>query len=364
MLNSLQLSQLEQMGVTKNAKRMEVKEINRRGKLINEVLFEYENGEKKVAIIDGNLINITDAKGLSTIADYFVRGDYGNSSYRGNCTGLLIKDLLEFYKPKFFMDLCKGSGTGQEVANEMGIPNYCTDLYEGNDLLTTTPPYRGDLVWLHPPYYVPEGSAMPKYSGSQWGNTPNSSDGSHISEWKKFMKWFNEFVARGYENLVPGGRLAILVGDTRYKGELFSPFKEMSIFGKLEHVIIKKQHNTWSEKQKYNGKIIPIEHEYLIIMKKTDSLEIPYMFTKNSILNFNNSLKVSWKNLIAKYIEAMGGSVTREQLFEMLKDHPKAARNNFLKEKIRQVINCYRKVFNQDENGRINLTPLGLQLTA
>ena len=58
--------------------------------------------------------------GLTSIASYFARGKYGSNSWRGNCSGLLIKDLLEYYKPDTFGDLAVGSGTSIEVAEDLG----------------------------------------------------------------------------------------------------------------------------------------------------------------------------------------------------------------------------------------------------
>src|SRR5947209_4927972 len=56
------------------------------------------------------------------------RGNYGNADYRGNCSGLLIRDLLKFYQPHRVLDPMEGSGTCRDVCTELGIP------YEGRDL--------------------------------------------------------------------------------------------------------------------------------------------------------------------------------------------------------------------------------------
>ena len=362
MLTSQQLLKLEEMGLMNQVKRMECKDHLKKGKIHSEVMLEYANGERKIVLLNNHHpFEVSTGVGLTTITDYFVRGNYGKASYRGNCTGLLVKDLLTYFKPQFFMDLCKGSGTAEEVANELGIPNYCTDLHEGNDLLKDTPPFRSDFIWLHPPYYVPNGSPMPKYSGSQWGTLAHPSDGSHLEDWDAFMKWFNQFVARGYENLANGGRLAVLIGDTRFKGKLYSPFKEMNVYGELEHILIKTQHNTWSDRRNYNGKFIPIAHEYLIIMKKPSVMEIPTTITQKILLDFRNSMKISWKNLIAKYIEASGGQLSRAELLKLLQNHPKAQTNHHVNAKMRQILNSYKEIFKQSDHS-VSLTPLGQQL--
>ena len=57
---------------------------------------------------------------MTSIASYFARGKYGSNTWRGNCSGLLIKDLLQHYQPGVFGDLAVGSGTSIEVANDLG----------------------------------------------------------------------------------------------------------------------------------------------------------------------------------------------------------------------------------------------------
>src|SRR5689334_1475199 len=56
------------------------------------------------------------------------RGNYGDPGYRGNCSGLLIKDLLVFYGARRVLDPMQGGGTCRDVCSELGI------AYEGRDL--------------------------------------------------------------------------------------------------------------------------------------------------------------------------------------------------------------------------------------
>ena len=39
------------------------------------------------------------------------RGPYGDARYRGNCSGLLIKDLLSYFRPRSVLDPMQGGGT-------------------------------------------------------------------------------------------------------------------------------------------------------------------------------------------------------------------------------------------------------------
>lgn len=48
------------------------------------------------------------------------RGEYGNHSYRGNCGGYLIKDLLRYYRPgRVFDPLCGAAHKGSCVAQSV-----------------------------------------------------------------------------------------------------------------------------------------------------------------------------------------------------------------------------------------------------
>ncbi len=54
-----------------------------------------------------------------SILDYPSHGHWGKASYRGNCTGYLIKDLLEKYQSKQFVEVFSGGGTGQDEKNRL-----------------------------------------------------------------------------------------------------------------------------------------------------------------------------------------------------------------------------------------------------
>lgn len=83
----------------------------------------------------------------SSIVTYEDRGSYGNSLYRGNCSGKIIKDLIQHYypgsKPKKFIEVFSGGGTGKDVAKELRINNSLhLDLINGWDALTDNIPSR------------------------------------------------------------------------------------------------------------------------------------------------------------------------------------------------------------------------------
>lgn len=272
MLNPNDLAKLAPWLTQKKVVNLEMKDRGRKGR---EVLIEYDDGTKMVGNLDAPNFTMQKLSGLSSIVSYFARGKYGSNAWRGNCSGLLIRDLLEYYRPDTFGDLAVGSGTSIEVAKDLGYTKSNTvfsDLnpkYGGVDISNPDLDFPlMDFIFFHPPYYVFPGSSMPTYSGNMWGNEANPHDGSRITDPIEFKRWFDLCNANLYRLLHKGGRMAILMGDSRYRGQYFSMFKNMDIFGEIEQVIIKEQHNCYADSIKYSGKFIPIEHEYLVIIKK------------------------------------------------------------------------------------------------
>lgn len=167
-----------------------------------------------------------------------------------------------------------------------------------------------DFIFFHPPYYVFPGSSMPVYSGKgadgkgMWGNEINPHDGSRISDPNQFKAWLDQCNANLYRLLKKGGRMAVLMGDSRYKGQYYSMFKEMNIFGNIEQVIIKTQHNCVCDSVKYSGKFIPLEHEYLVVIRKNDPYIVPITVVQHCQRDIRTSEKTTWANVIAMMLVA------------------------------------------------------------
>ena len=334
---------------------MEVKDRGRKGR---EILLEYEDGRKLVGNLDAPDFKLQQLTGLTSIASYFARGKYGSNSWRGNCSGLLIKDLLEYYKPDTFGDLAVGSGTSIEVAADLGY-NSSNSVF--SDL---NPKYGGvdisgddldfpllDFVFFHPPYFVYPGSSMPVYSGKgadgkgMWGEEINPHDGSRIQNEAAFKKWFDTCNANLYKLLKKGGRLAILMGDSRYKGQYYSMFKNMDLFGNLEQVIIKQQHNCLTDTIKYSGKFIPLEHEYLVIIRKNSPYVIPIHHVKFMTRDMRTTEKATWASVLAMILEAHGGQMNPRALCAEMRKHPKGENNKNLDAKLRQELQLHPRMF-------------------
>jgi len=206
---------------------------------------------------------------LNSIISYPNRGPFGRSTYRGNCTGYLIKDLLFYYKPKNFLECFAGSGTGFDVAKAIGYKNSVhldlNDKFGNFNMLTDTLPQNYEFIFSHPPYWN-----IVKYSGTGnvWGNKIHKDDISHIENYDIFITKLDTINKKVYDSLPKGGRHAILLGDVRKKGKYYSIIKDMKWYGELESHLIKIQHNMNSLKKVYNNNFIPIMHEHLLVFKK------------------------------------------------------------------------------------------------
>ena len=367
MMNEMDIKKLAPYLAQGKVVNMEVKDRGRKGR---EVLLEYEDGSKLVGDLNATQFRMQPLTGLTSIASYFARGKYGSNAWRGNCSGLLIHDLLNFYKPDVFGDLAVGSGTSIEVAQDLGYGSANTVFSDLN------PKYGGvdisdpdldfplmDFIFFHPPYYVFPGSSMPVYSGKgadgkgMWGDEINPNDGSRISDPIAFKKWFDQCNANLYRLLHKGGRLAILMGDSRYKGQYYSMFKNMDIFGDLEQVIIKQQHNCLTDTIKYGGKFIPIEHEYLVVIKKASAYVVPITSVKFQKSDMRSSVKSTWANIIAMILENHGGHMNKDELVDVLEKHPKAANNDHVYAKLRQTVNSHPNMFRRNGDTYMLATP-------
>ena len=207
-------------------------------------------------------------KGLCSVVSYPHRGPWGDSHYRGNCSGFLVKDLILRFNCNSIFDPAQGSGTVKDVVD--GINKYRNkniqylgeDLKQGWDVLTSPLPQRQfDMIWYHPPYWD-----IIRYS-----NDPR--DLSCCKTLNEFEGRLNRSAERLFCTLKQGGILAILIGDKRRNGQYFALFKTLLVnpnLGVLRTIIIKIQHNCKSQAKNYGSSrfLIPIRHEYCLIFQK------------------------------------------------------------------------------------------------
>ena len=294
---------------------------------------------------------------MESIVSYPERGQYGKNNYRGNCSGLLIKDLISQYHLKGLSDFMVGSGTTEDVVREAGIRGDFADLNRGFDMLSMEMPERAENIFWHPPYHD-----MIVYSGKQYdvnsveqttglsSQTILADDLSRCASWEDFVKKMNYCMLKQFTALEKGGRIFVLVGDMKRKGKLYSMIRELICPGTMENIIIKAQHNCWSDRQTYSGNFVPIVHEYLLVTRKDTGLIIPVSMGHSQSYDTRKFGDQSWRDLVYTVIQENGGQMSLQELYDALKDSAKAGRNQHWQEKIRQTVQNI-KHFKRTERG-------------
>ena len=295
---------------------------------------------------------------MQSIVSYPDRGNYGRNSYRGNCSGLLIKDIIEQYRLKGLSDFMVGSGTTEDVVREAGIRGTFADLNRGYDMMSMDIPERSENTFFHPPYFD-----MLIFSGVQYdvksveastglsSETILANDLSRCSSWDEFVRKLNYCMMKQFAALEKGGRMFTLVGDMKRKGRLYSMLCDIVKPGTLEQVIIKVQHNTWSERQSYSGSFVPIVHEYLIVTRKDSGLIVPVSYgVRKDDYDMRSCGSQSWRDLVWATLQENGGRMSLQELYDALKDSAKAQQNAHWQEKVRQTVQNVRN-FVRTERG-------------
>lgn len=292
---------------------------------------------------------------LTSIVSYPERGTGGSNRYRGNCSPKLIEDLIGFFKPTEICDYMCGSGTTQDAARSMGITSHCYDLHSGFDLINSEIPERPEFVFWHPPYWdlITYSDVLYKASEveSKYGYDPRQFDLSRISKWEDFVHVMNYAMMKQFCALERGGRMAVLVGDIKKKGRLYSMIFELIKPGTLENVIIKAQHNCFSNQTQYSGRFIPILHEYLMILRKDMPLVYPILMTQPVEKDIRDMRGATWRDVVAAVLEACPEPVSLAYIYEQIEPHKKAQTNKWWKEKIRQTLQINPMHFTHDGRG-------------
>lgn len=292
---------------------------------------------------------------LTSIVSYPERGNGGNNQYRGNCSPKLIEDLIRFFKPHEICDYMCGSGTSRDAANAMKIKSHIYDLHSGFDIMNSDIEERPEFIFWHPPYWDIIKYSDIMYSASdvqkQYGYDPKQSDLSRIQKWEDFVKAMNYAMMKQFTALEKGGRMAVLMGDVKKKGKLYSMLAEIIKPGTLENIIIKVQHNYFSEQIHYSGSFIPILHEYVMIVRKDNPLLYPILSTKAYQTDIRDMPGPVWRDVVAAVLEQCDGAVPLSYLYEQIESHKKAKTNRWWKEKIRQTLQCNPAHFQHTDRG-------------
>lgn len=286
---------------------------------------------------------------MQSIVSYSDRGKYGDSKYRGNCSGYVIRDLINHYYPtsipKQFIEVFSGGGTGKDVAIELNITNSLhLDLNNGWDALIDEIPSGADFIFSHPPYWD-----IISYETQR--NSYSKNDLSNQMPYEEFIDKLNIVNEKIYHSLLYGGRHALLVGDVRKQGKYHSIIKDMTWFGDLESHIIKAQYNCMSDNKIYNNNnFIPIKHEHLLVFKKNKIWLFSEKITNTIQVNIMEVTNITWRDLIQATLQYLKSKATVDDIYNILVKSKKAKSNNHIREKIRQTLNNnsnFTKVDNQ-----------------
>lgn len=280
---------------------------------------------------------------MQSVVSYPDRGRFGKSSYRGNCSGRLIEDIIDQYHLSSISDFMVGSGTTEDVANSRGLTGYFTDLSRGYDMLSMDIPERPEAIFWHPPYHDIIVYSNNMYSSkdveAKYGYNPEIDDLSRCRDWDDFVQKMNYCMLKQFSALEKGGRMFVLMGDIKKKGKLYSMLADISKPGTLEQIIIKMQHNCVSDRNTYsNQNFVPIVHEYLMVCRKDNGLIIPVMMTVKKHVDMRDSVNTTWRDTVHAVLEHYGKEMSLQELYEELAPYKKAKANPNWQAKVRQTV--------------------------
>jgi len=210
-------------------------------------------------------INASPVPHLTSLYHFSQAGEYGDRSYPGNCGGNLIKDLLRYFKCRSVFDCMTGSGTCQDVCNELGIYCWSSDLHQGYDACDGSkfPRECFEFAWIHPPYWRQK----------LYTNDPRCL--SRTPTLQAFLDRYQLLIENCAGSLVPGGKLGILMGDYSDREAGYVPLvfytKLLALrTGLRQHCtdIIRFSHGASSSKKVYRSSFIPGLHDVCMIFEK------------------------------------------------------------------------------------------------
>jgi hypothetical protein len=211
-------------------------------------------------------VNTSPVPHLTSLYHSAEAGEYGDRSYPGNCGGNLIKDLLLFFTSKNVCDPMSGSGTCQDVCEELAIPCTSWDIHQGYDACDPQgfrTSERFDFIWAHPPYW------------RQKLYADDARDLSRTATPDEFLARYGQFLRNCAQALAPHGKLAVLMGDYSDRDAGFMPLvyhtKRLAFdAGLRQHCtdIVRFSHGASSSNKVYRSSFIPGLHDICSIFEK------------------------------------------------------------------------------------------------
>jgi hypothetical protein len=210
-------------------------------------------------------LNASPVPGLTSLYHNAEAGEYGDRGYPGNCGGNLIKDLVRYFRVRSVFDPATGSGTCRDVCKELGIYCWSSDLHQGVDACDPSQFPRGcfEFAWIHPPYW------------RQKLYTDDPRCLSRTPTLQAFLDRYRLLIENCAGALVPGGKLAILMGDYSDRDAGFVPLtyhtKRLAFAAGIRQCctdIIRFSHGASSSKKVYRSSFIPGLHDVCTIFQK------------------------------------------------------------------------------------------------
>lgn len=303
---------------------------------------------------------------MNSILSFPDRGPWGDSKYRGNCSGHVYKALFEQLAPRSFCDPMVGSGTSIAVAQEMGIEAHGLDLRYGfnalrDSILEAIGGNAVDLTVSHPPY-----GEMIRYSSGVWGDTPHPDDLSWCKDDEDFHEKLQRVLLNQREATRTGGYYGTIIGDLRKQGRYVSYQAEAIArmpADELVAVLVKAQHNVMSDSRSYRKMTLPrIQHEYILLWEKRQ--RSTYTLLKGMALTASNRTRATWKALVHMALVSLGGKAALSAIYTAVRNSaPDAnlASNSNIEAKVRQVLQLSPDLFESESRGVWRLTPPGKQ---
>lgn len=224
-----------------------------------------QNPQSRYAKLPRIPVNASPVPHLTSLYHFDRAGDYGDRAYPGNCGGNLIKDLLRYFQPASVFDPMTGSGTCRDVCDELAIYCWSSDLHEDHDACDASQFPRGcfEFAWIHPPYW------------RQKLYCDDPRDLSRTPMLPAFLERYRLLIANCAGSLVPGGKLAILMGDYNDREAGFVPLtyytKQLAFELGLRQCctdIIRFSHGASSGRKVYRSSFIPGLHDVCMIFEK------------------------------------------------------------------------------------------------
>lgn len=296
-------------------------------------------------------------KHRDTVLSFPNRGPWGDSRYRGNCSGWIPAYFIYKYHAGNVAEVFAGSGTTYDVCRDMGVrytgidlnPNPPRDGIISMDILDDTVElpdgfYDADMVFLHPPY--PSIHDV-RYANNMWKDTDGTRALRDIQEmpWEEGMRSVNHAVLRAFNAMPPGSYEVCLVGEIRSKGQYRSMMQNLAIPGILHQTFVKLQHNTVSRNRIYSGRnnYALTGHEMIAVIKKPSGYELTYVMPKRYSMDIRDCAMATWKDVVMGVIWNMKGEITNESVYSAVEGHKRAATNVDWKAKVRQTLQFLEK---------------------